>query len=431
LHRAGAVLAVLAPVASLVPAVVMAAAALPAPGLDGTPIAPVAADDRGWQVTLAAGGEAGTAASAGGVGVDARAAAIGDYDDVDGVLHVQGIAATGGTASLRAGGPGWLAASHWAHLSYDALPTDDGTGIGLFTGAIEHHLDVGAVPSLFASRDAVRAGFAREQLGFTARGLSLLWDGGDRRVDLIDEGMALAWTWQPDGRRRREAGMHGEMVRYCRARSAAPAYCADVLRFTAQVGGAADTDTGGGVVAIAPLALAGVHAGGDVYLDLAGGLEIGGGARIDHDGGGGSIALPSLAVASYDLGLHAGLGGGARLDARAFRHVYVTLDDELSLEDRVDAGVTVPTARTQIVLRGFAARTIWWSSADAPGTAAFTGGGELAIARRDAGLDWNASLGLARSFYATPDGAAAGPPSLGARGALEVRRALRRPRPAP
>ena len=73
---------------------------------------------------------------------------------------------------------------------------------------------------------------------------------------------------------------------------------------------------------------------------------------------------------------------------------------------------------------GVPSRTTWWTDAQDPGTTALTGGGEVAIAREDRGLDWNASLGVARSFYAT-DGAA-GAPGLGARGTLEVRRSLRR-----
>jgi hypothetical protein len=101
--------------------------------------------------------------------------------------------------------------------------------------------------------------------------------------------------------------------------------------------------------------------------------------------------------------------------------MYLTLDDQLSVEDRVEGSIDLSTDDTNIALRGFAARTTWWTDAQDPGSTALTGGGELAIAREDRGFAWDASLGVARSFYASADGA----PSLGARGTLEIRRSLR------
>jgi hypothetical protein len=266
------------------------------------------------------------------------------------------------------------------------------------------------VPSLLASRDTARAGFAREQLGLDITGLTALWGG--RRLDVIDEGVGFAWTWQPDGTRGLEAGLHALMVRYSHGDLAA-----DVFDLRAQLGGELDGPAGGGVVDVTPVRLAGLRVGG-ATIDLAGGFEGGGGARRDPTGA--VIDLPNVDIGAYDVGLRAGA-----VEARAQRRMYLALDGELSVEDRVDAQVGTARGATRIALRGFAARTTWWTDAQDPGTTALTGGGEVAIARADRGFDWDASLGVARSFYAT-DGGTAGAPGLGARGTLEVRRSLRR-----
>jgi len=393
------------PIASLVPLLPFAVT-LPSPGLDGTPVVDARQVDDGWDAQVGALGFADREASAGALAVGAVAAATADHDDINAHFHVRGVAATGGSVSLNAGGVSRISATHWAHASYDFLPTADGDGTGVFAMSLEHHLDVGAVPSLFASRDTARAGFEREQLGFDVTGVSFFWQGN--RLDILDEGGAFATTWSDETPSEIELGLHATMVRYCGT------WCMDVFQIRAQGGGEIAGAAGGVVMDLTPLALRNLHASDDVAIDLAGGFQLGGGARRDDMGA--LIDLPDLALGAYDVGLRAG-----KVGVRAHRQMYLTLDDQLSVEDRVEGSIDLSTDDTNIALRGFAARTTWWTDAQDPGSTALTGGGELAIAREDRGFAWDASLGVARSFYASADGA----PSLGARGTLEIRRSLR------
>ena len=377
-------------IAALVPLLPLTVS-LPAPGLDGTPT--IVVDDAGWDAAIGAAGQASTDEPGGGmIGVSAVAAAVGDHDDVDVPVHVRAVAATGGSAGVRSasGDAGRFTASHWAHASYDWLqPSLSSDGGGAFAMAIEHHLDVGAEPSLFASRDTARAGFTREQINYDVKGFTYLWDG--HRFDLIDEGFGFAWTWQPNGARGLEIGMHGLMARYCHEA------CAEILGFTAQVAGDRDSTTGDGVIAMIPLRLTNVGVG-DLRVDASAGLELG----FGDDG-----------IGAYEVAIRDGA-----VEARAHRHAYLTLDDQRSIEDRADLAIGWGDD-TRVSLRAFLAKTTWTTGA------AITGGGEVAVARRVRGLDWDASLGVARSYYAAPDGATVDAPALGARGSIEVRRTLR------
>ena len=237
--------------------------------------------------------------------------------------------------------------------------------------------------------------------------------------------MASAWSAEGGGPTHHQTGAHAVFGRHCHVRSApAPARCLDIVWFDMLgVEGGASAAIG----TLYPVRLRGLGLGGGLYVDLAGG---GGGTGTMTISSGDAPAhviptadLPDVATGLYDARVH-GTVAGADVEARARRRIYLTTDGDLSIEDRAEASVGLSAARTRIALRGFAARTAWWTSKDDPGHAAVTGGGEVALARRAAGLDWDASVGVARSFYATLDGAAAGAPELGARGMLEVRRVL-------
>jgi hypothetical protein len=98
----------------------------------------------------------------------------------------------------------------------------------------------------------------------------------------------------------------------------------------------------------------------------------------------------------------------------------------MSIEDRVSFTAALPLAsHTKVSASGFAARTQWWTSKTDPGSHANTGGAELALDTRLHDFDVHAGAGLARSFYAVLDGAAADRPSLGFRSAIDVRHSIR------
>jgi hypothetical protein len=409
------------PLLPLVPALVMA---LPADGLDGTPTVPLPYVGPGddWDAGLGAGGEAGTAARGGDVAVDGYVQ-TGDTDRWHGTI-VGYAAATGGSIDLRAGDLPRLGAEHWARLSFEPyVAVPDSPAGGLFSTELEHRLDIGALPSLFGRKDGPRGAFGREAIGFTTRGVSVY--GDETRVDIVDIGVGNAWTWQDGQPLHDQIGFHGTFVRECHEREGAlPERCVEVVPFQAL---GVEGGSSAAIVAVQPVRLSGVHLVGPVYADLSAGF--GGTGEID-EGTNGSVHtiptadLPNIGVGTYDVHLFAAPGG---IDARAHRTIYLTLDGDLAVEDRAEAAIAWGD-ETRVTLRGFAARTAWWTSKTDPVSAAVTGGGELDVSRTDRGLAWDASLGVARSFYATLDGAAADAPSLGARGALEVRRALR-PRP--
>jgi hypothetical protein len=415
------------PLLPLVPALVMA---LPSDGLDGTPTVPLpyVGDGPDWDADLSAGGEAGTALQGGELGADAYVQA-GDTDRWNGQI-VGYAAATGGSVDLRGGSRDVprLGGEHWARLVFEpffATPDSGMPGGGLFSTEAEHRLDIGALPALTGRKDGLRGAFGREELGFTTRGLSVY--GRETRVDFAEIGFGNAWTWQDGVPLHDQMGFHAVFVRECHERGdELPERCVEVMPFQAL---GVEGGSSAAIGTVEPVRLGGVHVVGPVYADLSGGFGGTGVISEDTNGQAHTIAtadLPDIGVGTYDLRAFTADGG---FDARAHRTIYLTLDGDLAVEDRAEAAVAFGE-RTRVTLRGFAARTAWWTSKTDPGTAAVTGGGELDVARTDRGLAWNASLGVARSFYATLDGAAADAPALGARGSLEVRRALRKRRTA-
>lgn len=135
--------------------------------------------------------------------------------------------------------------------------------------------------------------------------------------------------------------------------------------------------------------------------------------------------LPRIDVMSWNAGI-ATLVGPIEVEARTQRTGYVSLDGDMSIEDRASVTAALPlAAQTKLSATGFAARTQWWTSKTDPGSHANTGGAELALDTRLHDFDVHAGAGLARSFYAVLDGSAADRPALGFRSAIDVRHAIK------
>lgn len=117
--------------------------------------------------------------------------------------------------------------------------------------------------------------------------------------------------------------------------------------------------------------------------------------------------------------------GPLRIGVRGVRTGYVSLDHDLSIEDRATLTASLPIdAHATLSATGFAARTQWWSSAMDPGSSAGTGGGELSVAMKIHAFDLRASTGIARSFYPSLDGAALSAPETGFRSSVQIARAI-------
>ena len=134
--------------------------------------------------------------------------------------------------------------------------------------------------------------------------------------------------------------------------------------------------------------------------------------------------LPRKTVLAGSVGAVA-QAGPLRLGVRGVRTGYVSLDHDLSIEDRASLTASLPIDKhATLSATGFAARTRWWSSAMDPGSSAETGGGEVSVAMKIHAFDVRAATGVARSFYPELDGGALSAPATGFRSSVEVARAI-------
>jgi hypothetical protein len=165
-----------------------------------------------------------------------------------------------------------------------------------------------------------------------------------------------------------------------------------------------------------------------VYVDVAaGGLTNRGTLEVENTAGGPdtfeSNDLPAVDALTYDAGISI-IHDNLTVAARGARTGYITLDGDMALEDRASITASLALSRATIGVRGFAARTTWWTFEDDPGQTANTSGGELTAAVSVRGFDITAGIGRARTFYPTLDGAAVDRPGLGTRASVGITRKL-------
>lgn len=135
--------------------------------------------------------------------------------------------------------------------------------------------------------------------------------------------------------------------------------------------------------------------------------------------------LPQIDTLAWNVGI-ATMVGPVEVEARSQRTGYVSLDGDMSIEDRASVTAALPlSVHTKLSATGFAARTWWWTSKTDPGSHANTGGGELALDTKLHDFAVHAGAGVARSFYAVLDGGAPDRPALGFRSAVDVRHSIK------
>jgi hypothetical protein len=165
-----------------------------------------------------------------------------------------------------------------------------------------------------------------------------------------------------------------------------------------------------------------------LHFDAAYGRGATGWSQISVDGEVvsdiGSEDLPVIDAPVGRLRLRTAIGG-VEAEVAAERHLYLTFDTALALEERATARLSLPAWRGQLTGTGFAAHTELWSS-PVDSEDFVTGGGSLALAYPlpDA---WQlaASAEVAQSFYATIDADRALHAELAARIDVTLRRELR------
>ncbi|HET9989791.1 MAG TPA: hypothetical protein VFQ65_14765 [Kofleriaceae bacterium] len=283
--------------------------------------------------------------------------------------------------------------------------------------------ELGSRPSLDARRDVGRAAYASSGAGFK---LAPSIRNGTNVIGIMFMNIAGSLEAQADSARATYI-FDVDIYYHCRLRTGGPAACLHVFDTHS-------TGVSGGTQAVVS----------DLYFARWTGLdlgvaygEIGVGVITDtgklgiSDSNGKEEAtvttqdLPLITVGAYDAAL-ATMVGPIEVTTRAKRSGYVSLDGDMSIEDRaaLTAALRLATG-AKLSASAFVARTHWWTSKTDPGSHADTGGGELALDLAVHDFDVHASTGVARSFYAVLDGSAPDAPALGFRSAIDVKHAIK------
>ncbi len=278
-------------------------------------------------------------------------------------------------------------------------------------------------PALTDPRNGLRA--ASTSASASVRVPLIYYRSGRNRHAFWESRLGGALTQQGD-RVLQQHHFDTRVYYYCRVRAGtASPFCIDALVWNAT--GVTGVDKAL-IHELYPLRLAGVPVGLGLGLDVAaGGLTNTGSMTVSKDDQPiqtiTSEDLPQIFVGAWDARLH-GPVGGAGFEARWRRAGWVSLDGDLTIEDRASASISVRAGRTSLALSGFVADTRWWTTMADPGYQARTGGGELTVGRKIADLDVVATVGAARSFYATMDGGAPTDTGLGVRGGISISRPI-------
>ena len=320
---------------------------------------------------------------------------------------------------LRSGADGTDAAANIAGKLegyYAGMP--DRPVLGLYADA-----ELGSRPALDSRRDVGRAAYASSGAGFKL-GPAIRHDNNVLGIFFTN----IAGSLQAQGSSERATYVFDvDLYYHCRLRAGGPAACLHVMDTRS-------TGVSGGKQAVVS----------DFYFARWTGLdlgvaygEFGVGVITDtvtlgiDDSNGKQLAtvmtqdLPRMTVGTYDAAI-ATMVGPIEVNARAKRNGYVSLDGDMSIEDRAALTAALPLAPTaKLSASAFIARTHWWTSKTDPGSHADTGGGELALDLAVHDFDVHASTGVARSFYAVLDGSAPDAPALGFRSAIDVKHAIK------
>lgn len=320
---------------------------------------------------------------------------------------------------LRSGSDGTdVAANVAGKLDAHYLGLPERPVLGLYANAA-----LGSRPSLDARRDVGRAAYASSGAGFeigpairhanAINGIFYFKIGGS--LEAQEDAKRATYTFDVD------------LYYHCRLRADGPAACLHVLDIQALgVSGGSQAvvsdiyfarwtglDLG---IAYGELGIGVISDTGQLGIQDSNGKELGTVTTQD---------LPLINVGAYDAAI-ATMVGPIEVNTRAKRSGYVSLDGDMSIEDRASLTAALPLAdKAKLSASAFVARTRWWTSKTDPGQRADTGGGELALDMSLYDFDVHASTGVARSFYAVLDGSTPDAPALGFRSAVDIKHAIK------
>jgi len=279
---------------------------------------------------------------------------------------------------------------------------------------------LGVRPGLDARRDVGRGAYTHGRV----RGHFTLgyFRSGDRRSGGLDGALGSRVVWQ-GGQHRIEHTMEMRGWYRCRLRGldGVPS-CADyfVLEAAGVTGG-----TEAVMATLYPVRLRGLGLPGDVYVDAAVGFFSNDGTMtIEQDG---MIVeqittedLPSVSAWTWDVAVRR-RWTDLTVEARTKRSGYITLDGDMSIEDRSSLTASGRRGRAALGAGGYAARTTWWTSKLDPSQTELTAGGDAWVTGPIAGVDAELRVAAGRTYYAALDGAVPAAPGLGVEATLTVR----------
>jgi hypothetical protein len=324
-------------------------------------------------------------------------------DKVDGPVPWGVSVTVGGTADSERAASGHAGVTGWLARSPDSTPAL----------SVELGADLDRVPWLSAPRELTAApysaAFARFRAPCATTGEKIALFGYADYIRFPIE-MTGGVVLSDDGRRRTFAGGSGTAIDMCWKQGDGEPTC--IAWFGGRAGGVRDEVNEYSTVVLSLVPITALRLGP---------------LRVDANVGVGS-ASRALIDAPPDAGFHVtalvwdvavrGRAGGVDLALASRREPYASSDGAMSIEDRVQASARIAHWTATV----YAARTRWWTSAEAMAGPADTVGAELDFAIRYAGFDLVARGAVGRSFYASLDATLPELPTLGARATLEIQR---------
>lgn len=290
----------------------------------------------------------------------------------------------------------------------DIHGTEDGIFLRFFPLDLNFSHEQQARPALSSRREFWARPYTRTTFGWSLFGGTI---GG---FEVLNMGLTTSHLEQPDAEQplkqsRFEIG--GHFFRYYRERKdRRPGFEAYLIRFEA-VGIANAVGANASVASVDILRLDAIPLGKHLHLDVAGGFAGTGSMHISTSRNG--VVTSQTTVITEELPDIRSKTGSARLygtvgditaEVSAGRSMYLTVNVELALEDRLSASATWLSRRGMLRLEGFAARNRLWLDETTEHRA--TTGGAFASWQQalDHDVTLTASLEVAHSFYGSMTG---------------------------
>ena len=308
---------------------------------------------------------------------------------------------------LTAGGPTPGFGGHVAFAArlFDPHGEEDGLYLRFFPLDVEFSREQQVRPALSSRREMWARPYTKTSYGWSVTGGNMTPIKG---LEILTMGLTTTHIEQPDELRplkQARFDIKAHFFAYRRARAEGkPEFLATLLR----IGGGGIANAVGPSASVGQvefLRLEGVPLGPYLNLDIAGGVAGTGSMHISTSSSGRPISevtiiteeLPPVESSIGYARLHGSYGDVAAA-VTAERSMYLTVDVELALEDRMTASVRWLRPWGQVSVEGFAARSLLWLDQETSQTSMIGGGHASLRYQLQPDLSLTASLEVARSF---------------------------------